>query len=110
MGLLAKLGGKLIAILIATAGVIVMDKSTDIVKAIARLSKFYMHESCGQCTPCREGTSWSERILTRIKHGKGRLKDLDILLDISESIGIMNTRVSRNSAIRCGSEGQAAAS
>jgi NADH-quinone oxidoreductase subunit F len=51
--------------------------------------RFFAHESCGQCTPCREGTSWSERILTRMKHGKGRLKDLDILLNIAGAIGII---------------------
>ena len=54
---------------LGTAGVIVMDKSTDIVAAIARLSKFYMHESCGQCTPCREGTGWLWRMLIRIGRG-----------------------------------------
>ena len=55
---------------LGTAAVIVMDKSTDIVKAIARLSKFYMHESCGQCTPCREGTGWMWRVMERMVHGK----------------------------------------
>ena len=55
---------------LGTAAVIVMDKSTDIVKAIARLSKFYMHESCGQCTPCREGTGWMWRVMERMVQGK----------------------------------------
>jgi NADH-quinone oxidoreductase subunit F len=54
---------------LGTAAVIVMDKSTDIVKAIARLSRFYMHESCGQCTPCREGTGWMWRVMTRMVEG-----------------------------------------
>ena len=54
---------------LGTAAVIVMDKSTDIVEAIARLSHFYMHESCGQCTPCREGTGWMYRVMTRLVRG-----------------------------------------
>ena len=54
---------------LGTAGVIVMDKSTDIVKAIARLSYFYKHESCGQCTPCREGTGWMWRMMERLVRG-----------------------------------------
>ena len=57
---------------LGTAAVIVMDKSTDIIKAIARLSKFYMHESCGQCTPCREGTGWMWRVMTRMVEGRAR--------------------------------------
>ncbi|MEM9624834.1 MAG: NADH-quinone oxidoreductase subunit NuoF [Pseudomonadota bacterium] len=71
---------------LGTAGVIVMDKSTDIVKAIARLSKFYMHESCGQCTPCREGTGWLYRMLTRLGDGKGQLEELDLLQDVTKEI------------------------
>ena len=55
---------------LGTAAVIVMDKSTDIIKAIARLSKFYMHESCGQCTPCREGTGWMWRVMKRMVEGR----------------------------------------
>ena len=54
---------------LGTAAVIVMDKSTDIVKAIARLSEFYKHESCGQCTPCREGTGWMWRVMERMVEG-----------------------------------------
>ena len=54
---------------LGTAAVIVMDKSTDIVKAIARLAYFYKHESCGQCTPCREGTGWMWRVMTRLQMG-----------------------------------------
>ena len=71
---------------LGTAGVIVMDKSTDIVKAIARLSKFYMHESCGQCTPCREGTGWLYRMLTRLGEGKGEFKEIDLLQDVTKEI------------------------
>jgi len=71
---------------LGTAGVIVMDKSTDIVKAIARLSKFYMHESCGQCTPCREGTGWLYRMLTRLGQGKGKTEELDLLQDVTKEI------------------------
>ncbi len=64
---------------LGTAGVIVMDRSTDIVAAIARLSHFYWHESCGQCTPCREGTGWVSRILDRFVTGEAGLGDLDTL-------------------------------
>jgi NADH-quinone oxidoreductase subunit F len=51
--------------------------------------RFYAHESCGQCTPCREGTAWSTKILERIRQGKGKLSDIDLLLEISNSIGVM---------------------
>ncbi len=71
---------------LGTAAVIVMDKSTDIVEAIARLSKFYMHESCGQCSPCREGTGWLWRLLTRIQRGEADLKDIDLLESITYQI------------------------
>lgn len=71
---------------LGTAAVIVMDQSTDIVEAIARLSKFYMHESCGQCTPCREGTGWLWRLLTRIQRGDATLQDIDLLKDITHQI------------------------
>jgi len=68
---------------LGTAAVIVMDKSTDIVAAVARLSHFYKHESCGQCTPCREGTGWMWRILERLAQGKGRIEDIDLLQRIT---------------------------
>ena len=68
---------------LGTAAVIVMDKSTDIVAAVARLSHFYKHESCGQCTPCREGTGWMWRILERLGQGKGRIEDIDLLQRIT---------------------------
>ena len=63
-----------------------MDKSTDVVKAISRLSYFYKHESCGQCTPCREGTGWLYRILDRITNGDGMANDLALLEDIAGRI------------------------
>jgi len=71
---------------LGTAAVIVMDKSTDLVRAIARLSKFYMHESCGQCTPCREGTGWMWRMMERMATGNAELEEIDQLLDISTRI------------------------
>ncbi len=71
---------------LGTGGVIVMDKSTDIIYAIARLSKFYMHESCGQCTPCREGTGWMWRIMMRLCRGEAEIEEIDELLDISKQI------------------------
>jgi NADH-quinone oxidoreductase F subunit len=71
---------------LGTAGVIVMDKSTDVVKAIARLSRFYMHESCGQCTPCREGTGWLWRMMERMVRGECRLEDIDLLQDVTKEI------------------------
>ena len=71
---------------LGTAGVIVMDKSTDIIKAIARLSHFYKHESCGQCTPCREGTGWIMRIIDRIADGKAKTKEIDQLYNLTKQI------------------------
>jgi NADH-quinone oxidoreductase subunit F len=67
---------------LGTAAVIVMDKSTDIVYAIARLSRFYMHESCGQCTPCREGTGWVYRVMTRLIRGDAEIEEIDRLWDV----------------------------
>jgi NADH-quinone oxidoreductase subunit F len=71
---------------LGTAAVIVMDKSTDIVKAIARLSKFYKHESCGQCTPCREGAGWVWRVMERMVEGNASVADIDMLLDVTYEI------------------------
>ena len=71
---------------LGTAAVIVMDKSTDIVRAIARISRFFMHESCGQCTPCREGTGWMWRVLERLAKGDGVSGDIDLLLDVTTQI------------------------
>jgi len=71
---------------LGTAGVIVMDKSTDIVEAITRLSHFYMHESCGQCTPCREGTGWLWRVMTRMRDGRAVIDEIDMLYDVTKEI------------------------
>lgn len=71
---------------LGTAAVIVMDKSTDIVKAIAKLSYFYKHESCGQCTPCREGTGWMWRVMERLAVGKAQKREIDMLLDVSKQV------------------------
>ncbi len=71
---------------LGTAAVIVMDKSTDIIKAIARLAYFYKHESCGQCTPCREGTGWMWRVLERMVRGDATRREIDMLLDVSKQI------------------------
>jgi NADH-quinone oxidoreductase subunit F len=71
---------------LGTAGVIVMDKSTDIIYAIARLSKFYMHESCGQCTPCREGTGWLWRVMQRMVRGNATVEEIDTLMDVTKEI------------------------
>jgi NADH:ubiquinone oxidoreductase subunit F (NADH-binding) len=72
---------------LGTAAVIVMNKSTDIVAAIARLATFYRHESCGQCTPCREGTGWMEKMMWRLVKGEARLEEeIDMLEDLSRQI------------------------
>ncbi len=71
---------------LGTAAVIVMDKSTDIVYAIARLSEFYRHESCGQCTPCREGTGWMARIMARMVRGQATLDEIDLLWDVTKQV------------------------
>ena len=72
--------------MLGSAGVIVLDETTCIVHAAVVISRFYRHESCGQCTPCRQGTTWMYRILQRIEHGRGRIEDLDLLLDICDNI------------------------
>jgi NADH-quinone oxidoreductase subunit F len=71
---------------LGTAGLIVMDQSTDVIYAIARLSHFYMHESCGQCTPCREGTGWLWRVMTRMVRGDAELSEIDTLLEVTKEI------------------------
>ncbi len=71
---------------LGTAGVIVMDKSTDIVRAISRLSYFYKHESCGQCTPCREGTGWISRIMKRMENGEAEIHEIDTLEQVTRQI------------------------
>ena len=71
---------------LGTAAVIVMDNSTDLVKAIARISYFYKHESCGQCTPCREGTGWMWRVMERMAQGRARIDEIDMLFDVTKEI------------------------
>jgi NADH-quinone oxidoreductase subunit F len=71
---------------LGTAAVIVMDKSTDVVRAIARISYFYKHESCGQCTPCREGTGWMWRVLERMAKGEAEHREIDLLLDVAGQV------------------------
>lgn len=71
---------------LGTAAVIVMDESTDVIRAIARLSFFYMHESCGQCTPCREGTGWLWRIMQRMVRGNATVEEIDTLLELTKEI------------------------
>ncbi|HWZ29304.1 MAG TPA: NADH-quinone oxidoreductase subunit NuoF [Gemmatimonadales bacterium] len=72
--------------LLGSGGVIVFDDSADMVYQIMRLARFYAHESCAQCTQCREGTAWTTKIMERILAGKGQMKDLDLLLDLSENM------------------------
>ena len=72
--------------LLGAGSVIVMNDTTCMVRALARISHFYMEESCGQCTPCREGTGWLARVLHRIEHGHGRMEDIDLLTDMSKKI------------------------
>jgi NADH-quinone oxidoreductase subunit F len=71
---------------LGTAAVIVMDKSTDIVRAISRLSYFYKHESCGQCTPCREGTGWMMRVMDRLVRGEAEVEEIDMLLSVTKQV------------------------
>ncbi len=71
---------------LGTAAVIVMDRSTDVIEAIWRLSKFYKHESCGQCTPCREGTGWMMRVMARLVSGEAGLEEIDMLLDVTKQV------------------------
>jgi NADH-quinone oxidoreductase subunit F len=71
---------------LGTAAVIVMDKSTDIVRAISRLSYFYKHESCGQCTPCREGTGWMWRVMERLRTGDAAVEEIDMLHQVTKQV------------------------
>ncbi|MBO6608251.1 NADH-quinone oxidoreductase subunit NuoF [Altererythrobacter sp.] len=71
---------------LGTAAVIVMDKSTDIVRAISRLSYFYKHESCGQCTPCREGTGWMWRMMERLRTGDAAIEEIDMLQQVTKQV------------------------
>ncbi len=79
---LAKAGSML-----GSAAVIVMDETTCLVRSVPRLAKFFHHESCGQCTPCREGTNWLEKILARIEAGQGRPDDPELILRICRNMG-----------------------
>jgi len=72
--------------MLGSGAVIVMDDTTCMVGMLERLAWFYHEESCGQCTPCREGTGWLYRIIHRIEHGQGRMEDLDLLLSLSDNI------------------------
>jgi NADH-quinone oxidoreductase subunit F len=72
--------------MLGSGGMIVMDDSTDLVYQIMRLARFYAHESCAQCTQCREGTAWTTRILERILAGQGKPEDLDLLLDLADNM------------------------
>lgn len=69
--------------MLGTAGILVLDEDTNMVEFLWRVSRFYHHESCGQCTPCREGTGWLDRILMKIRKGEGEVRDLDLLLDLT---------------------------
>ncbi len=81
--------GKFGCLGLGTAAVVVMDETTEMIDFLHNSCQFFSHESCGQCTPCREGTSWALKMLNRIKHGKGRLRDLDLLAEIGNTIGII---------------------
>ena len=80
--------GKYKCLGLGTAAAVVVDDQTPIVDFLHNSARFFAHESCGQCTPCREGTSWALKMLNRIKAGRGRIKDLDLLLEIGNKIGI----------------------
>lgn len=69
-----------------TAGMCILDEDTDMVRFLRRIAHFYHHESCGQCTPCREGTGWMEKLIARIDEGHGEMKDLDLLLDLCDNM------------------------
>jgi NADH-quinone oxidoreductase subunit F len=74
---------------LGTAAITVIDDQTSMVDVLHNVCQFFAHESCGQCTPCREGTGWMEKITDRMRRGKGRTEDLDILVDVADRIGIM---------------------
>ena len=81
--------GKVGCLGLGTAAVTVFDETTSIVDVLYNICRFFHHESCGQCTPCREGTGWMDKIVSRLRHGQGRLEDLKILDDVAKNIGIM---------------------
>ena len=71
---------------LGTAGVVVINKQQDIVQCISRIARFYKHESCGQCTPCREGSGWMWRMLERINRGESNIQEIDMLMDVTKQI------------------------
>jgi NADH-quinone oxidoreductase subunit F len=71
---------------LGTAGIVVINKDQDIIKCMARIAKFYKHESCGQCTPCREGTGWMWRMLERMAKGNASIKEIDLLAEVTKQI------------------------
>jgi len=73
--------------MLGSAGVIVMDETVDMVQACLNIARFYAHESCGQCTPCREGTAWLVKMLTRLVNGGGTPNDIDMIFEITDNIG-----------------------
>jgi NADH-quinone oxidoreductase subunit F len=81
--------GKVGCLGLGTAAVVVIDDQTSMVDVLYNCCRFMSHESCGQCTPCREGTSWSTKILERIRSGRGKLEDIDLLLEVANSMGII---------------------
>jgi NADH-quinone oxidoreductase subunit F len=81
--------GKVGCLGLGTAAVTVFDEQTSIVDVLYNICRFFAHESCGQCTPCREGTGWMYKIMERMRRGQGRLEDLSILDEVAKSIGIM---------------------
>jgi len=72
--------------MLGSGGVIVMDETTDMVKAALRIMKFYQHESCGWCIPCREGTTWLKKLLTRMDEGRGSSNDIDLIADLAKNM------------------------
>jgi NADH-quinone oxidoreductase subunit F len=79
-------GGFVSGTMLGSGGFIVMDETTDIVKNLYTFARFYHHESCGQCSPCREGTAWMEKIIHRLHHGQGKKEDIDLLVDVAKKI------------------------
>ena len=79
-------GGRQLRTMAGSGGVVVMDDQTDIPRATWRIMKFFAHESCGQCTPCREGTGWFVQILHRLEAGQGRPEDPDLLVDVARRV------------------------
>jgi len=79
-------GGKMLRTMAGSGGIVVMDDQTDIPMAVWRIMKFFAHESCGQCTPCREGTGWLEKVSRRVAHGTGKADDIELLASIAHGI------------------------